>query len=82
MARAHGPGLARLAGVRRRTAEIFRTDFLYRGVPIPAGDHVLEFIYRPRSFAVGALGSALGVLCIVALAWSPRASRRHCGGTG
>lgn len=57
-------------------------DFLYRGVPILAGDHVVEFVYRPRSFAVGALGSALGVLCIVALAWSSRASRRHCGGAG
>ena len=70
------------ASVDGRPTDIFCTDFLYRGVPIPAGDHVVEFVCRPRSFAVGALGSALGVLCTVALAWSSRASRRHCGGTG
>jgi hypothetical protein len=51
-----------------RPAAILRTDYLYRGVVIPAGEHVVEFVYRPRSFLLGALGSVLGLLGVCLLA--------------
>jgi uncharacterized membrane protein YfhO len=51
-----------------RPAAILRTDYLYRGVVVPAGEHVVEFVYRPRSFLLGALGSVLGLLGVCLLA--------------
>jgi hypothetical protein len=62
------------ARVDGRPVAILRTDYLYRGVAVPAGEHVVEFIYHPRSFLLGGLGSALGVLGVV-LAWGPWRSR-------
>jgi hypothetical protein len=70
-----------------RPGTILRTDYLYRGVVVPAGEHVVEFVYQPRSFVLGALGSALGVLGVGLLAWGPWRLRssaarvRHQGGT-
>ncbi|MBI4099615.1 YfhO family protein, partial [Candidatus Microgenomates bacterium] len=33
--------------------KIYRADFAFRAVAIPAGEHVVEFDYRPQSFEVG-----------------------------
>jgi hypothetical protein len=48
-----------------------------RGVAVPAGDHTVELVYRPRSVYLGAALSALGVvLCAgLALARARQASR-------
>jgi hypothetical protein len=56
------------ATVDGRPAAILRTDYLYRGVVVPAGEHVVEFVYRPRSFLLGTLGSVLGLLGVCLLA--------------
>ncbi len=37
---------------------ILRADFFFRGVLLPAGDHVVEYRYEPRSFRIG-LGISL-----------------------
>ena len=34
--------------------EIYRTDYLFRGVFVPAGEHVVRFAYEPVSFRLGA----------------------------
>jgi hypothetical protein len=56
------------ATVDGRPTTILRTDYLYRGVVVPEGEHVVEFVYRPRSFLLGTLGSVLGLLCVCLLA--------------
>jgi len=56
------------ATVDGQPARILRADYLYRGVALPAGEHVVEFVYRPRAFLLGALGSAFGVLAVGFLA--------------
>ena len=56
------------ATVDGRPAAILRTDYLYRGVVVAAGEHVVEFVYRPRSFLLGTFGSVLGLLCVCLLA--------------
>jgi hypothetical protein len=42
--------------------EIQRTNVVFRGVPVPAGSHQVEFVYRPWSVIVGAMLTALALL--------------------
>jgi uncharacterized membrane protein YfhO len=52
------------ARVDGRPQDIYRADYGLRAVPLPAGEHVIEFIYRPVSFDVGGAIS-IGVLAVV-----------------
>ncbi|MBI5449523.1 YfhO family protein [Candidatus Gottesmanbacteria bacterium] len=50
---------------------IFRADYVFRAVPVPAGDHVVRFYYSPDNFRLSlllaaAVGVILGVGSIVA----------------
>jgi len=54
---------ARLDGASCR---VFRTNGLFRGVSVPAGEHRLAFEYRPRSFTVGLI-AALAALAVSAV---------------
>ena len=51
---------------------IYRTDYLVRGVPFPAGRHVLEMRYAPREATIGYALAALGVVVTVAAAAATR----------
>ena len=46
---------------------IFRTNYLFRGVVVPAGRHVVRFVYRPASIVVGVAVSSLTLVLIAAL---------------
>jgi hypothetical protein len=50
-------------------APIHRTDFLFRGVVVPAGRHTVELTYRPASFVAGALLSVVGSALAAGLAF-------------
>jgi hypothetical protein len=56
-------------------APIYRANFLFRGVAVPAGVHEVRFRYRPLILVLGAVTSsvAMGAL-VVAVLW---ARRRH-----
>ena len=45
---------------------IYRTNYLFRGVVVPAGRHVVSFVYRPGS---AALGAGITSLAGLAIAW-------------
>ena len=45
-------------------AEWHRVDYVLRGLPVPAGQHIVEFRYRPAKVALGALCSAVSALLI------------------
>jgi hypothetical protein len=52
-------------------APIYRANFAFRAVPVPAGRHRVRFEYRPRSFRIGlavsgATALALGFAALVA----------------
>jgi len=49
-----------LVSVDGSPATLVRTDGLFRGVPVPAGRHRVEFDYRPRSLVLGGLATLLG----------------------
>ena len=46
---------------------LYRADYALRGVVVPAGDHVVFFEYKPRSFRLGALISLLSLLALAAV---------------
>ncbi len=56
---------------------LFRTNYVLRGVMVPAGRHVVRFAFRPRSLYLGASISAVAAACLLGMvaigAW-----RRAC----
>jgi|GEM_PF-1999745 len=46
---------------------IYRTNYIFRGVVVPAGRHTLTFVYRPASALWGAALSALALVVVVGL---------------
>lgn len=60
--------------------EILRANLFFRAVPLSAGEHVVEFRYRPRSFTIG-LAISLTTLCGVAAAGLICLFRRKDGST-
>ncbi len=64
----HYPGWR--AFVDGRAVSIVRVNYNLRGVPLTAGEHVVEFVYRPLSVLVG---FAISLLTLAALVlWSTR----------
>jgi uncharacterized membrane protein YfhO len=55
---------ARVDGER---VSIWKGDYLFRAVPVPAGEHVVEFVYRPVSFLAGVV---LACAAVAFLAWA------------
>lgn len=57
-------------------AELVRANVAFRGVAVPAGRHVVELVYRPRSVVVGLVLSA-GAWLGAAVLWVVVRRRRH-----
>ena len=53
------------ARIDGRDTEIHRTDYALRGMLVPAGEHRVELVYRPRSFRQGLQGLLAGLLLLV-----------------
>ena len=47
--------------------DIDRVDYLFRALPVPAGEHFVEFKYRPISFTIGIIFSMIGIVAIIYL---------------
>ncbi|HLL70322.1 MAG TPA: YfhO family protein [Pyrinomonadaceae bacterium] len=55
----------------------FQTNYVFRGLPVPAGTHTVRFEFRPRSFYKGAFLSAASLLALGACVfWLKRKERR------
>lgn len=61
------------AYVDGKKSPYFRTDYVLRGMQLPAGTHKVEFIFHPESYYTGEkislAGSAILVLAFFALLW-------------
>jgi len=55
------------ATVDGKSTAVLHTNFLFQGIRIPAGEHMVHFRYRPTSFTVGAAISLESGITIVAL---------------
>jgi len=49
-------------------AQLWRADYLFRGVSVPSGSHTVRFVYRPLMFYIGAAISLAGWLALSAIA--------------
>lgn len=47
-----------------RQTNIYRSDYVFRAIVIPAGIHKVEFVYNPLSFKLGVYSAFLGLLLI------------------
>ncbi len=45
-----------------KEASIFKANFTFRGVDVPAGVHTITFLYQPRSFSLGVTLTIMGVV--------------------
>jgi len=57
-----------------------RVDYNLRGVVLPAGEHTVEFVYRPKSVLIGAVISLLTLIGLVIWCWRLLPERRLSGG--
>ena len=48
-----------------REEVIRRANLFFRAVPLPAGNHTVEFRYEPRSFTVGLAISAATLVALI-----------------
>jgi len=63
------------AKVDGKDAQILRADLIFRAVFLPAGEHVVEFVYAPQSFRLGlwvGLAAFLVLLTVTVAAWLAR----------
>lgn len=62
-----------LAFIDEQETPIYKANYNFRAVLVPAGEHVIRFKYSPVSFRVGAIGSFLGAMVLLLgfayLAW-------------
>lgn len=63
-----------------RRAPVVPADFVFRGVPVPAGEHEVKFRFRPKSFRVG-LGVSVGTLVFLLLLAAASVRRREADRT-
>jgi hypothetical protein len=57
------------ATIDGRPETIYRADYLFRAVFVPAGQHTVEFVYQPRSFRLGMLITLLATAGAVGTLW-------------
>ncbi len=54
-----------LAQIDGNDAPLYRADYNFRAVYVPAGDHTIRFKYSPLSFRVGGIASFLGAMILL-----------------
>jgi len=54
-----------LAQIDGADTQLYRADYNFRAVFVPAGEHTIRFRYSPVSFRVGAVGSFLGAMVLL-----------------
>ncbi len=62
----YGPNKGWQAFIDGKEASHFRTNYVLRGMRIPAGDHTVEFKFNPSSYRTGEMISLIFSLMIVA----------------
>jgi len=64
---AYAPGWHAL--VDGKETNVYRTDFSFRGIPVPAGDHTVVMYYWPDSLVFGIWAMGGGILLLLGSLW-------------
>lgn len=72
------------AALDGRPVPIYRTNYLFRGIVVPAGKHTIELVYRPLSAIAGAALSLVTALLLIipASIKRRRTGKRRMAGAG
>jgi len=54
--------------VNSSPASLLRADYVLRGVAVPAGQHIVRFIFRPESLHKGLVISMASLLALISFA--------------
>ena len=65
------------AAVDGKPTTLLRANVAFQAVPVPAGTHRVELVYRPPSVMWGVLITALAVVVALALVLRAAAARRN-----
>ena len=62
-----------------RAVDTIRVDYNLRGAAVPAGEHLVEFSFQPKSLMIGAVISLLAIVVLGLGIVSDRRSAREAG---
>jgi hypothetical protein len=54
-----------LAFIDGNSSLLYRANYAFRAVPVPSGEHKIEFIYKPKSFVYGVIVSVVGIIIFI-----------------
>lgn len=55
------------ARIDNKETPIYRTDYAFRSIVVPPGNHIIAFVYKPLSVTIGGILSLLGIVLCIAL---------------
>jgi hypothetical protein len=58
-------------------ARIYRGNFLFRALAVPAGNHAVEFVFAPRSYRWGKSASLVALTAIVGFSFLSRCGKKR-----
>jgi len=69
------------ASVDGQPASLYRANYAFRAVPVPAGVHTVRMVFRPISWFVGLSLSGLTLLGLIGFVGVRRYQRKHISAT-
>lgn len=65
------------ASIDQVEVNLYRANYLFRAVYLPAGEHTVDFFYTPVEFYLGCLSSILGTFVLILTYWLRHKPKIH-----
>ncbi len=50
-----------------KETEIFKTNYILRGIQVPSGNHKVEFVFEPKEFTFGIYASSISFFGVMGI---------------